>query len=422
MKRSRSLLMTLAVAAGLVAVMLGLRGQYARFVAEHWRKQLDTVPDERAMGLLRGAAQLGEPGIPVLVEALGSRRESVARGGKRVLLDEVSRWETLAAQDASPKLAVLASALAGRVEQFDPGARVDAANLAARILQWPLDDGAVDRGQVIAACEKVLRTTGSQRQLLADRRRVGGPESAALGEQHPAEAVTRLDRGPAGTEAGRPESGTPSPGPSAESRLADVHPVQPPDQLLRRPDRTGSEPEGGQAGPAGRAVESGGGEPPDLPRLRSLALLQGGPGPDQNAAGADFTASPLAGVDTVELMWRLRSDDDSVASRAGTELTRRGFTEVHLQLARQLFDPDPEIRKRLARLLPELQTVDAAPWLLRLARDEDSGVRLLAISLLATTGDPRLLDEIERIARADPAPQVQLQAERIARQRRGVEY
>jgi len=409
MKRSRSLLLMLAVTAGLIAMVFGLRGQYARFVAEHWRGQLETVPDERAMGLLRGAAQLGEPGIPVLVEALGSRRERVARDGKRVLLDEVSRWETLAPQDAFPKLAVLAGALAGRVEEFDPRARVDAAHLAARILRWPLQGDAVDRGEVIAACEKVLRTAGPNRRHLAERRPVEEPEAANPLRQHPAE-------GPIG-----PEPATPSAGSSAETRLAEIHPVQPSEQFPTRPDRTGAESDGGPAGPAGREVESGKGEAPDLPPLRSLTLLQAARGSDRNAGGADFTGGPLAGVDTVELMRRLRADDDSVASRAAAELTRRGFSEVHLQLARQLFDPDPEIRKRLARTLPELQTVDAVPWLLRLARDEDSGVRLLAITLLATTGDPRLLDEIERIAREDPVPSVQLQGERIARQRRRVE-
>jgi HEAT repeat protein len=86
-------------------------------------------------------------------------------------------------------------------------------------------------------------------------------------------------------------------------------------------------------------------------------------------------------------------------------------------LARKLFDPNPEVRKALARALPRLQSVDAGPWLLRLSRDEDAEVRLAAITLMATTGDPSLLGQVEAAARQDPDPRIQEQAERIAQQR-----
>ena len=130
----------------------------------------------------------------------------------------------------------------------------------------------------------------------------------------------------------------------------------------------------------------------------------------------------MAGVETVDLMQRLQSPRDETVAEAQAELARRGFSETHLALARQLFHPDPEVRMRLARLLPDLPNVSAAPWLMQLARDESAEVRLLAISLLATTGDPALTEAIEAIAREDPDPRVQRQAERIARERRTARY
>ena len=52
------------------------------------------------------------------------------------------------------------------------------------------------------------------------------------------------------------------------------------------------------------------------------------------------------------LMHGLQAMKSSTAAKARAELIRRGFSEVHLELARRLFDPDPEVRKQLVRALP----------------------------------------------------------------------
>ena len=52
-------------------------------------------------------------------------------------------------------------------------------------------------------------------------------------------------------------------------------------------------------------------------------------------------------------------------------------------------------------MLPGLPGVDAAPWLLYLCRDDDPEVRLTAVFLIVTTGNPALLEKAEAIARAD---------------------
>jgi hypothetical protein len=127
----------------------------------------------------------------------------------------------------------------------------------------------------------------------------------------------------------------------------------------------------------------------------------------------------LSRVDIVQLMRWLHAADDATVSRVQLELRRRGSTEVQIELARELFDPDPAVRKDLARRLPELQTVNAGSWLLWLCRDDNAEVRLLAVSLLATAGDPSLLTQVERIARNDSDPRIQDQALRIAQQRSG---
>ena len=154
-KGVRALLVTLVFSIGLLASVVGLRGQYARFLAEHYRARLATVPGEHAEALLDQVARLGQPGIPVLVEAFASDRDPVAAAGRQALLDEVARWESLRARHSSPLLATLAEALADRADRLPPDAQIDAANLATQILLWPLDESRVDRGRVIAWCEKV---------------------------------------------------------------------------------------------------------------------------------------------------------------------------------------------------------------------------------------------------------------------------
>ncbi len=122
-------------------------------------------------------------------------------------------------------------------------------------------------------------------------------------------------------------------------------------------------------------------------------------------------------METADVMRSLQSVESPTAAEARAELIRRGFSEVNLDLARRLFDPDPEVRKQLVRNLPQLHSIDAMPWLLRLTQDNDAEVRLAALTLLATTGDPTMLSRVEEIARHDRDPAVQRQIERLAGRR-----
>ena len=443
MKRRRALAWTLALAGALVAAVVGLRRPYASFLARQWRDRLATVPEERVDVLLEGIARLGEPGIPVLVEALGSKRQSVAGGARRVLAKEMERWGSLRAKDYSPRRAILAEAWADQVDQFDPGARADAADLAARILSlWTLDETVVDPAEVIACCEKVLRTPNPQRPLLArrpsasdpaDRDGAGGPLLQAANPLragvHPADRQLGIGQE---TASALESSSSPPPDslpPRDRGVILRPIPIQPerlegeePTRSVLHPLRPPSPPDGAGAIPEHPAEPSGEAELSDVPRLRTLRFLSDGIEEAVDLRGGRFDSMDAAALDTVELMRRLQAGDNGTVERARAELARRGFTEVHLGLARQLFDPDPAVRARLGRVLLALPNVDAVPWLAELSRDEDPEVRLAAITLMATTGDPALLKAVEKTAREDPDPRVQEQAERMAGRRRAAGY
>lgn len=430
------LLATLALAGLLLALAAGLRGTFFQLLAEHWQRQLATMPETDAGILVQRAARVGEAGIPVLVEALASPRPGVAQAGSRALLDELSRWKTLPASESSPKLAILARALADRADRFSDDAQHDAAGLAGQILLWPLDESKADRARVIACCQRVLKATRDERlppawtPLAAEGE--GGPQAGdEAAPDPPAGGVNeRLsDADPRNT--GIPLPGMPGlPGGGLPSELAEPE-LLPLDGVAARlaaaraergpvsqqgdakgPGRLNTELD---AGPLEGSPEAAHGRGPSL---HPLAYLRSAMGAPEAEPAEPIESDCLDGVETFDVMKALANSKPAQAEEARRELERRGFTAVHFEIARQMLDRDPAMRIRLARRLPTLTSIDAAPWLLRLSEDPDPGVRQAAIGILATSGDAELLSQLERLASRDPAPCVQRLAGEIAKRRR----
>jgi hypothetical protein len=400
LRRLAALLITLTAAIGLVVTLAAF---FNPLLAAYWRWQLAGAADNQCEAVLEQLGKLGEAGVPAMVEALGSTRQSVARPAGRLLWREVHNWAREPAQASSAKLAALAGQLARQVSSFDPGVRAVAADLATEILRQPLDGRVIDRSAVLADCDRILRATAADRRLLAAD--LQGGHSAGAGGS-PALAPGERAKSSAGPSEPFPsEAALPD-----DAFLAEQNPYR------------------GSAGPASSAgttsPASGG-----LAAAKSNAkILARGPSPAEASSAADtlLTARPTTGddadrarrrwtaMDTIDLMRGLQAVEPATAAEARAELIRRGFSEVHLDLARRLFDPDPEVRKQLVRTLPELRSIDAMPWLLRLTRDDEAEVRLAALTLLATTGDPTMLSRVQEIARQDHDPAVQRTIERLA--------
>jgi HEAT repeat protein len=359
------LLAAAAIAAVLAALGLGLYGMHTCLLVDYWESQLKTIPEDEASGLLDQAVQLGEPGIPVLVNALGSPRPSVARAAKQALGDEMARWELLGARDSTRRVAALAQALAEHVDGFGAAARRDAAQLATRILLWPTDRGAAETQRVVASCEKVLHGTRGTEWRHVRPAEVDRPSAQIRG--------TRLSSGLV-AEAG------PAVKPPAPNRMHGE------DQGRGAMTRT-------ETATARRLPSID----PWLPALSEEHLpvrvepkLASREGVPQDRSFPE---------DTERLMHQLRSENGWVAQAARAELIRRGFSEVRLQLARQLFDPDPNVRKMLLRALPQLQSVDPEPWIRQLTRDPSAEIRREALAALARIQDASAADQPDQTAR-----------------------
>jgi len=456
MKPLKLLLVAGLLAAGLAGAVVGVRYAHCRIAAAYWRGQIETMPEHGADGVLARVAALGEPGLDVVVEALGSPRGPIAEASLGVLLERLAGWQESPTAENCRLQARLARSLAERTAGFEPEGRQRAARLAARILLWLPPEKAVDRSAVIANCARVLRASWPSG-------RVPPPEpfteelaaSFSSGEPGLGFAPERDLAGtsePSLAELGRrdPDRWTPEPSvpvvvspeprighgaddDSAARRLPPP-PLSPPSDTATAPHTNADADESLGVASAGDMPGKADDGPPDAveavpPGLETPQLSDAAGGQVGEPAGAGASPSPLPAevhedaeplgtenlgtVETVELMRRLHEPRCVESARA--ELVRRGFTPVHLELAERLFDPQIDVRVQLVRLLPRLSSVDADPWLWQLARDPEVRVRAEAIAALATSGHPALLERLERLAREDPNPQIRGQAAQIAR-------
>jgi hypothetical protein len=435
MMGSKRLVLTLAMTVGLLALAIGSRGLYARLAAEYWRRQLDAVDDRQVESLLNDVAGLGEPGIPVLVEALGSKRESIARAAKLTLSRCLDDWQTHSNRGNLRRQAILADCLATEARSFSPSAQAEAAELATRMLRWLPDRRLPGRARVVASCEQLFRAVGIQRrdQWEDNSAREALPASMAGAE---APSARRPPPAPA----------SPPPGHSVADLARLPGGALPPDPypLPESPPKhieVAQTTEVASPTPPGRFIPPSGSRP--VNPLRQPQRMLGGPDPtprsadpknriggrlriepsavrplewDQEEGDRESPEHPSWGwheLETIDLMQSLDAEDQPTRIGARAELVRRGFASEHVEMARRMCDPNPEVRRQLVGQLPGVPGLNATPWLMHLAGDASAEVRLAAISLLATCDDPQLLDRIGAMARQDPDPRIRHVARRL---------
>ncbi len=425
MRRLHKVFVLLAAAVLLAVLAWSLRGPFGSLIANHWRNQLDEATAERAELMAGRMAQLGTPGIRALVDALGSDREQVASAARRALWAELERWESLTAPAITRNLAVLAEALSRSVSHFEPAARREAAGLAGEVLRWLPESDAPARLAVIAHCDRVFEYAAGRlpdASIASGRppfRGLSSPDESAQSTispvtqrlLEPPEMPSVVSAPPGG---GLPIETFPLPSfaaRAADESTADASPSAETDASYASGDHGVPAPAelllpGGRMLPATpNEPYSRAPRPPDVPNGidDSLATAVAAPEADDDADSRG----------TEVLMRWLHSADPTVAARAEAALRRRGFTDVHVELARRLFDADPAVRVDLARTLPKLTSVDPVPWLLWLSRDPRVEVRLAAIGLMATTADPALLARVRQMARDDSDASVQHVARKL---------
>ena len=137
----------------------------------------------------------------------------------------------------------------------------------------------------------------------------------------------------------------------------------------------------------------------------------------EQAAQDDAIMRPLANDAARDLLRRWLTAQGSDLYAIEEELTYRGFGRLSGRLVEQLFSDDVEDRLRLVDDVLTAPGIDARPWLVLLADDDEADVRLLVLTIMATSDDPTLLDKAWQVALHDRDPRIAGLATRLRERR-----
>ena len=124
----------------------------------------------------------------------------------------------------------------------------------------------------------------------------------------------------------------------------------------------------------------------------------------------------IPNLPTADLIRLLQHPNRSVQAVAEKRLRDRDhFQNEHIALAYRLHHPNAEIRKGVIDALLRSPSVQPISWLMELLRDSDSGVRLTAITFIATAKDKSLMQEVLQRAKKDSDPRINGLIEKLER-------
>jgi hypothetical protein len=109
---------------------------------------------------------------------------------------------------------------------------------------------------------------------------------------------------------------------------------------------------------------------------------------------------------TDELLPFLHDSNAEVRGVCEQALRSRGLLAGHVQLARQMADPQPVVRARVPALVHEFPDLDAQLWLDKLSRDQSPAVRAAVLRAAGESKEWRLADRMREMSKSDPSPTI----------------
>jgi hypothetical protein len=411
-RRSRALLLVGLAAAGLTAWLSQRSSDFGRPTGR--ANQTASIEDLRHLQQL---AEQPEQGLHGLAQALTSKQDTIRGTAQRILLNQLTAWEQLPPDDAAGKMGLLAAALGTHVSDYDDRVCAAAAEMALRMLSWRVQTHASGCSQMVADCDRVLRTASARAKRALSRRDATDHQPHRIDtppETRSAEDLIATSNEPNVLDFGRqldlPGGGLPlETGQPPSEEGSTPGPLNPSPHAKPLPSESDHF---GRRSPSGRditAEEPGGLMTSDNRSKKPLRQ----PEAIVTRTAAEVPDDGDDNGDTVRLMRDLHDPDLQVAKQAATRLTQRGFGPTQLELARQMTSADPAVRQQVAEILPRVPGIDAEIWLIWLSRDEDPQVRLAAMTVMATTGDPAILKRLAQMARDDTDPRIREQGERL---------
>lgn len=361
----------------------------------------------------------GAPALPALTTLLGSTRPEVADAAREALHGLMHRLESGDEPDAV-SAETLAAELARAAAQLSPPERGRHVAATLELLEavgrrnLARDDEASDRRRILSICEELLRSNPdkvAKVSVLESIALAAGAPNVDAQELVSPNAPSTSDVGPS------PEPRTlPAPN-AAAPRTNDASSTSA--DRASSPSSIGPEfPAGGGTANIGAVVQSTAGQ-----AVRRAVFSSDVP-PPQAAALASETdrgvsrpspvaATPPSQATAWELFDDAASDDAERSALARHELVRRRFSPAEIELGRRFATAKESERRLLVEALPSQSGLDLRPWLLHFCADDDPRVRLAALTIMATTGDPQLLDRVKQAAFTDPDEEIRRTAGRL---------
>ncbi|MCH7728474.1 MAG: HEAT repeat domain-containing protein [Planctomycetes bacterium] len=384
---------TLVLSQCLLAFYLFSNTDRERVLVEQWKRDTDSLTVSKMIDRLKVVARSGGTAVLLLVYAMTDSREPIVDAASLELRGLMDRWQTLDDEAASRNVANLAHHLAMRGKLLSPSGRRAAANLATQILLWPLNSRKVDGAQVVLDCESVLRA------YVAIPRR---------------EATVRPDR----VNRIRVEASIQHPGVRKENaRLLEALSQIPPLPPVEYAPPVSSQkvivdpPPSQETANRSRLItprildldaDPSSSEPKSFQPLQTAPIRQLPVELNQRAQ----TPEQLANLSLIDVMRQLHAEDPKLADAAEAALEQQGLSATERMIALRLTDPDPIVRRELARRLPRIGGVEPTEWLMWLTRDSNALVRAEAISILGTSRDPQIRDTVRRILEREGDPRI----------------
>ena len=408
-----------------------LQWQQSR-LAERLADRALAFEDGRSEAVVARIADLGVPGVEALVRLAASDGPVAAPTARTTLLAQLAKWEQKADADGDVRgpiaqLQAVADAINRHADEFDSHGQRWAQRVARRIVRRSEGAPPAQAAALLVACEAIFEAAppvAPPRPLVSDW-------LTTLGRQWPnAPPLRPLPSATPGT-------------PTIESQ----GPIGPPEvNTMRRPvaeslSGLAAKPQAdakAQVDAAPRAevwlLPGAPLAPTTSPPVEPIAIVALPTNPlSFEAALADDAGAvvDVPGPDEMRRTFRrLRElSDRELLSRLSQAtlyeghairevLRQRGISEELLQLISDLEQgPATERRAALGRigLLPSSSSRRLLRWFVA---DQDVEVRLEALSLLATSGDPRLPEIARQRAIEETDPRVAELAQRILREQR----
>jgi len=386
----------------------------ASFLASTWLKELDQAPEREVDDLVARIFNLGDRAIPTLVAALASHRECVSQAAAKAIRREMDGWQLLSPEVRSPRWRRLVGTLVEAWPRLEGPSRLVAAELLGDLVSPGLSGNSRQDAQLLAACAEVLRSAPPCESSPSQFRESApvsppAPLQAAPVRAAPMATLNEALKTPPAVHGVDPPRGFEQANAAGSAGPAPLPPsASEAWPLSAAGSESGAVGSASETAPSARneAPLAAANEPRRLPEIQHASLIELG----GSRASSGKTVEP---AEVSRLVDQLNEDDPQRESAARRRLEALGWSAKEIEVAKRLRHPDTAVRRSLARSLPDLVGVDAAPWLLELSRDADPDVRLEAMTLLATTGDPALVDTVRAFAASDPDERIQKLAARL---------